>query len=456
MISHRVQKRLTHEVHEALALRDKRGQSKHKDKQAARKAAQDNHTAYKTITGLYATTSLTTYARQAKTALCWIAERYGCRNLAECKEHLPAYYADMIARNLSAWTIRTRVYALCAVYAQPYQELFGVESLPIRHRADITRGRTLSASNDRYHAEHHEDARLLARACGARRGGLRGLTADGLRTDTEGNLRVHLREKGGKERDALVLPDYADRVRKIFAKYSAKPSNSKYLLPLTALPKDMPLHYLRAQYAQDLYRYFAERGTATGNMYYCRAERKGQAYDKGILLAVSQQMGHSRCDVVVCSTYQIRKIYAIGQALGIVNRGGEDALHDLVYGVTGKSSVKELSYSEACKVIGELEARQGTPPPRPKKTNHRKRKPGGVSEGQERKVWALMYRLAAASPSTVAVGDRLRAAIKKEAGVDAFADDPFAWLDYKSCNKLIEALKGYVKNAERKAGAADG
>ena len=157
-----------------------------------------------------------------------------------------------------------------------------------------------------------------------------------------------------------------------------------------------------------------------------------------------------------CSTYQIRKIYAIGQALAIVNRGGEDALHDLVYGVTGKSSVKELSYSEACKVIGELEARQGTPPPRPKKTNHRKRKPGGVSEGQERKVWALMYRLAAASPSTVAVGDRLRAAIKKEAGVDAFADDPFAWLDYKSCNKLIEALKGYVKNAERKAGAADG
>ena len=78
-----------------------------------------------------------------------------------------------------------------------------------------------------------------------------------------------------------------------------------------------------------------------------------------------------------------------------------------------------------------------------------------MSEGQERKVWALMYRLAAASPSTAPVGDRLRAAIKKEAGVDAFADDPFAWLDYKSCNKLIEALKGYVKNAERKAGAAD-
>lgn len=244
MISHRVQKRLTHEVHEALALRDKRGQSKHKDKQAARKAAQDNHTAYKTITGLYATTSLTTYARQAKTALCWIAERYGCRNLAECKEHLPAYYADMIARNLSAWTIRTRVYALCAVYAQPYQELFGVESLPIRHRADITRGRTLSASNDRYHAEHHEDARLLARACGARRGGLRGLTADGLRTDTEGNLRVHLREKGGKERDALVLPDYmpisalkAYQIERIYADMREPDAKRTYCVTATELDK---------------------------------------------------------------------------------------------------------------------------------------------------------------------------------------------------------------------------
>ncbi len=82
-------------------------------------------------------------------------------------------------------------------------------------------------------------------------------------------------------------------------KYSAKPSNSKYLLPLTALP-DMPLHYLRAQYAQDLYRYFAEQGYNNGEHVLLQSgTRKGQAYDKGILLAVSQQMGHSRCDVVV-------------------------------------------------------------------------------------------------------------------------------------------------------------
>lgn len=37
---------------------------------------------------------------------------------------------------------------------------------------------------------------------------------------------------------------------------------------------------------------------------------------------------------------QIKKIYAIGNALGIVERGNEeDALHSLVAAITGKGSV---------------------------------------------------------------------------------------------------------------------
>ncbi len=45
---------------------------------------------------------------------------------------------------------------------------------------------------------------------------------------------------------------------------------------------------------------------------------------------------------------QIRKIYAIGNALGIVERGNEDDdLHALVSALTGKDSVKSLTYAEA-------------------------------------------------------------------------------------------------------------
>lgn len=152
------------------------------------------------------------------------------------------------------------------------------------------------------------------------------------------------------------------------------------------------------------------------------------------------------------NTYQIRKIYAIAGALGMKGSDKDDALHDLVLGMTGKTSVRELSYADACRVIGELEARQGTPPPRKGGRPLRKTAPGRVSEGQQRKIWALMYQLAEASPSTAQLGDRLCAIIKKTLGVEAFPAAPFAWVDYKGANKVIEALKGYVANARKRRG----
>ena len=151
-----------------------------------------------------------------------------------------------------------------------------------------------------------------------------------------------------------------------------------------------------------------------------------------------------------CNAYQIRKIYAIGGALGMVKRGeDDDLLHELVNGMTGKTSIKELTYGEACKVIGELEGRQGTPPPRKSGRPLHKNVPGRASEGQQRKIWALMYKLQAASPSKAPIGDRLCAIIKKELGIDAVPKNPFAWIDYKGGNKLVEVLKGYVKTAEK-------
>lgn len=302
-VSNRVEKRLTHEVKAALSQQDKCGESKHAAKQAARKLAQDTHSRYTPVTGLYATTTHQTYCKQAMTALRAIADAHDCRNIAECRPYVEGYYRDMCDRRLSAWTIHTRVYALCSVYGEDYHSLLDIEHLPPRHRADIMRGRNIRATNDRYNAQHHQDTRTLAHACGARRGGLMGLTAADLHDGENGTLRVHLREKGGKERDALVLPDYADKVREIFARYGegagAVTGGKRRLLPLQALPKDMPLHYLRARYAQDLYRYYVAQGAATGQLYHCRAERVGQVYDKGVLMAVSKNLGHSRCDVVV-------------------------------------------------------------------------------------------------------------------------------------------------------------
>lgn len=75
---------------------------------------------------------------------------------------------------------------------------------------------------------------------------------------------------------------------------------------------------------------------------------------------------------------QIRKIYAIGNALGIVERGNEDDdLHALVSALTGKDSVKALTYTEAQAVIADLQKRQGAAPlPRHKPKTHPERPAG--------------------------------------------------------------------------------
>lgn len=154
--------------------------------------------------------------------------------------------------------------------------------------------------------------------------------------------------------------------------------------------------------------------------------------------------------------FQIRKIYAIGSALGIRGSGTEDELHVLVGSLTGKESIKSLTYKEACEVIARLETLQGNASPKPKgrKSKEHESRTGGVTSGQQKKIWALMYELKKydAVPNTVQLGDRLCAVIKKELKADAAVKNPFAWITFAQGNQLIEILKGYVASARKRGG----
>ena len=155
---------------------------------------------------------------------------------------------------------------------------------------------------------------------------------------------------------------------------------------------------------------------------------------------------------------QIKKIYSIGQAMGIVERGNEnDLLHSLVETITGKTSIKTLTHAEALAVIADLQKQQGAASrPRQKPKAHAAR-PGGATDGQQRKVWALMYQLEKAdtAPSMATLGERLCGIIKKELKADALPQRPFAWIDFKTCNKLIEVLKKYVANVKGRPAGGD-
>ncbi len=155
---------------------------------------------------------------------------------------------------------------------------------------------------------------------------------------------------------------------------------------------------------------------------------------------------------------EIRKVYALGARLGLVESNNKnDALHALVEGITGKGSVSNLNADEYKDVMTELYTRlrlsQLEPPPERHSKKRYESNPGKITEGQQRKVWALMYQLAGCDtePPTASLGERLSGIIKRQFGVDATQRQPMKWLSYKQGNQLIEIIKNYVKSAERKA-----
>lgn len=156
--------------------------------------------------------------------------------------------------------------------------------------------------------------------------------------------------------------------------------------------------------------------------------------------------------VKIIQPWQIKKMWAISKALGM----DKEDLHAMA----GAESLKELSADDANEVLARLEKMQGKyVPPASASAAPKKKHPavaGMATEGQQRKVWALMYELAGldAEPSKVSLGERLCGIIKKELKTSATPEKPFVWLNFKSTNNLIEVLKKYIANAKKKGGGS--
>ena len=147
-----------------------------------------------------------------------------------------------------------------------------------------------------------------------------------------------------------------------------------------------------------------------------------------------------------------RHIFGLARQIGMVGDDGSRDLHALVSNVCGKESLTEISKSDYLRIVQELEKRSSEPP---KAKKHESRSTQGMSEGQMRKVWHLMYELKKfdSKPSSATLGERLCGIIKRELGIDAVPEKPFIWITYQKGSVLIERLKKYVYNAERRAAA---
>lgn len=160
------------------------------------------------------------------------------------------------------------------------------------------------------------------------------------------------------------------------------------------------------------------------------------------------------------STEKRRTIYGMATQLGIYDKNNkDDDLHVIVYRVTGKESLGQLTEKEASLVIRELVKIKGgrevkqvrnSPPGEKEKLRHR---PGMINPGQQKAVWFYMYRLEEfdVKESQVSRADRLCAIIKKYLHIDAVARDPFRFVSFEDGGKLIEVLKKMLQYEERRS-----
>jgi len=150
------------------------------------------------------------------------------------------------------------------------------------------------------------------------------------------------------------------------------------------------------------------------------------------------------------------RIWSAARALGITS----NELHDIVERETGKHSLKDLTDKQVDYIGTLLWNMDAGREYVPKQTSSFKfeETPGGVSEGQYKKIIALMCELRKldAAPIPATLEQRVAGIIKAYLRMSASSDNPYRWLKYYHGVKLIETIKGILDTAQRKAQARSG
>lgn len=143
-------------------------------------------------------------------------------------------------------------------------------------------------------------------------------------------------------------------------------------------------------------------------------------------------------------------LYAIAAKNGLVEHGSkEDAFHQIIYSVTGKTSVKDLTNREIKMVENEIFQRTKISG---EKIRNQKAVAGMMSPEQQSLAWRLMYQIQRydVKISDKPVGARLSGVVRKTLKISALDTEPLKWVNAENGNKLIETLKRYMKSAEKK------
>lgn len=284
---------IIYQVIERLKSLQRFGQSKHAAKQLEKERCRQENRRWNParVEGIYSFKTYEVYKEHCLDFANWVRAEKGVKTLEQAREHAGEYLKLQIDEGKSAWTVRVKAAALAKLFGCASTD-FGVD-FPRRSRKDIYRSR-LEREHDRHFSEHRNKKLVdFCRATGLRRKELKKLTWRDVYKGEDGRVMVHVEQgKGGRTREVPVVRGMEEAVWAV--REEARAAGREKLFP--HVPNRADVHSYRREYAAARYRELeAEGKVATGELY---RRRDGRKFDRGILLAVSRDLGHNRVDVV--------------------------------------------------------------------------------------------------------------------------------------------------------------
>lgn len=302
IVAYQKAKSLIYQVKERLDSMDAMGQSKYKAKIEAicSGTASSGHIDYGNK--IYSFKTKKAYLDHCCHFAKWVRETHGCKTLEDARRYADEYLSVRLSQGCTAPTLKLDRAALAKLYGEHAGDF---RALPIRHRADIKRGRTMTQNRSEFHEERHLDLIDFARATGLRRVELEKLRVRDI--CDRGDLiliEVH-RGKGGKDRTVTADSDFYDRIREIVHGANADTRVCNLFdggdgVGEAHIPRRAPMHSYRRDFAQKMYTRIARDTSLLSEraIYRCRKDMYGCVFDRAALKAVSVQLGHSRVNVI--------------------------------------------------------------------------------------------------------------------------------------------------------------
>lgn len=318
-MGHQNKKSLICQVSENLKSKLAYGESKHRDKING-VSSKDK---------IYSFGTYNAYLQQSIQFVKWCKTKHKCKTLDECKQYADEYLKLNIDKDMSPYTLKLQVAALCKLYSCSSTDFIPT---PARKRKNITRSRNTNIKCTTDFERFCLCTGLRRREITALRGaalieengqyyiavhngkGGRRRIAEIVGTEEEIEFVVNKMKKAEDQKVFSKIPYtdihamravYASRIYNKYARQKSEFRNERLIMYHNRVIKTYTSKNIDIKNNLEYYDYSPQTGYTLKpgykdirTAYYCRQDKKHICYDRRALLKCSQNLGHNRASVV--------------------------------------------------------------------------------------------------------------------------------------------------------------